>query len=509
MAETEASKKLAHLRNDAATKLTKAWGPVYRFLTFSLANELISPKRFLSISIEKGQISFAYGIRLLSRIKIKDARKYTIENGRYPQPGELISFLTLFINESGASRSDITLSIPKTWTVIRTVDLPISVKENLSGAISYEMDRLTPFASEDAFFDFKVLKEDAERINLLLMAVRTELVRPYINVLNENGFGLERITINLSAMGTLCHYMGEDISEFIFLEIDSHGYECGLFIDGLMTQAYSDELVGIEDVEKSKKISSDVISLVETAKAMGRSPQIMTLFKDEMTIKDQLRSAMGMPLKMIDEAKPNIPNYHEKGSYTAVGGLIQSLWQDEKAPNLLRKGITEKERPPYTLTIILLLALIVTFIFYIIAPLSVEGKRLKEISHQIALKEEKVKRVEAIKKEVEILSSEISTINDFKGSVVLTLDILKELTSILPNDAWLTGLKLKGNTLEINGYATSATGLLPILDASAYFDKVEFASPTVRDRILKSDRFRIKMQIVRKGQQGGTINAEE
>ncbi len=476
-----------------------------RLLTFSLADESISPKRLISVSIEKGQLSFAHGTGFLSRIRIKTVKRYSIEEGRYPHPDELVSFLRLFINETGASRSDITLSVPKKWAVIRTVELPVSVKENLSGAISYEMDRLTPFTSEDAFYDFKVLKENAERIKFLLMAVKAESVRPYINALNENGFGLKRMTVDLSAMGTLCRYMSDDFSEFILLKVDDCGYGCGLFIDGLMYEAYSNELTGT-DAERVRAISTDVISLVETAKRSGWSPRIMTIISGDTGIKEQLESATGMPLNMVSEAKFD---YQEKEGYPAVGGLVESLWKDAKAVNLLKKGLTEKQRPPYILTIILLFTLLVSLFIYIIAPLRVEGKRLGKISRQIAEMEEDVRKVEALKKEVERLSSEISTINNFKGPELLTLNILKELTSLLPQNAWLTGLRIKEDTLEIDGYAASATELLPALDASAYFNKVEFASPTVRDRVLNSDRFRIRMQIGKEKRPGDNINAKE
>lgn len=483
------------------TDMTKRLTGLYRFLTFNLADESLSPDRLISVSIEKGQISFAYGTRLLSRIKIKAMKRYSIEDNRYPHPGELISFLRLFISETGASRSDIALSIPKTWAVIRTVEFPISVNENLSGAISCEMDRLTPFTSEDAFYDFKVLSEDSEMISLMLVAVKADSVRPYINVLNENGFGIERMTVDLSAIGTLCRYKGEDASEFILLRVDDRGYECGLFINGLLHEAYANELTGT-DAERVKYISSDVISLTETARTIERSPQIMMLLIGNSSIKEQLESATGMSIKIVSEAKHG---YQEGEGYTATAGLIESLWKDAKAVNLLKRGVTKKQRPPYILTTILLLAFLISLVFYIIAPLRVEGNRIEDITRQIAAKEEDVRKTEALKKEVELLSSEISTINNFKDSALLTLNILKELTSILPQNAWLTGLRIKENTLEIDGYATSATELLPALDASAYFDRVEFASPTVRDRVMNSDRFRIRMQI----EGGDNINAKE
>jgi Tfp pilus assembly protein PilN len=106
-----------------------------------------------------------------------------------------------------------------------------------------------------------------------------------------------------------------------------------------------------------------------------------------------------------------------------------------------------------------------------------------------------VKKVEALKKEVDALESEVSTINSFKKGKPMTLQILKELTAILPKSAWLTRARITDTTVEIEGYAAAATELLSKLEASPYLKKVEFASPTFRDVRLNSDRFVIKMEI--------------
>ena len=106
-----------------------------------------------------------------------------------------------------------------------------------------------------------------------------------------------------------------------------------------------------------------------------------------------------------------------------------------------------------------------------------------------------VKKVETLKKEVDALESEVSTINSFKKGKPIALQILKELTAILPKSAWLTRARITDTTVEIEGYAAAATELLSKLEASPYLKKVEFASPTFRDVRLNSDRFVIKMEI--------------
>ena len=69
------------------------------------------------------------------------------------------------------------------------------------------------------------------------------------------------------------------------------------------------------------------------------------------------------------------------------------------------------------------------------------------------------------------------------------------MTHALPKNTWLSRMRVTESTVEIEGYAASATDILPKLEGSPYFKKVEFASPTFRDSRMNSDRFIIKMEI--------------
>ena len=102
---------------------------------------------------------------------------------------------------------------------------------------------------------------------------------------------------------------------------------------------------------------------------------------------------------------------------------------------------------------------------------------------------------ENLKKEIDAVNTDISTIATFKENRQMALNILKELTAVLPKTSWLTRVRITETNVEIEGYAGSATELLPKLEASPLFKKAEFASPTFRDARMNSDRFIIKMEI--------------
>lgn len=85
--------KLTSLASTSSTVLKKIWDPVWRALTFSIADDLLYPAKTVSASLEKGMLSVAYGSRVFSQIKIRGIREYTFEDGRYPQAEAFASSL--------------------------------------------------------------------------------------------------------------------------------------------------------------------------------------------------------------------------------------------------------------------------------------------------------------------------------------------------------------------------------------------------------------------------------
>jgi general secretion pathway protein L len=497
MTETIVIKKLTTLASASATYLKRIGKPLWRVLTFSPADDIISPRKALCVSIEKGSLSVVLGSRFLSKIKIKGSRSYSFEKDRYPQPEGLASSVALAINDLGAARTDVTLSIPKAWVIIKTAELPSTVKENLANVLSYELDRLTPFNPEDALYDFRILKDDAGKLTLLIMAAKADLIQQYINALKGRGINVSRISVNLSGIGTLCRYIDKE-TDFIFVEVNENEYEGALSLDGFITDTLTGTFSAEGEKFKAETISGEIQSLLDAAKKQGRSPQIVLLLKDtNPPLQELLKFQINLPVKILNETDIKLrPPGPQKGvAYTATGGVLESLWPKATGLDLLKKGRYEKQKTPFALTAALILTIFVLGILYMVAPLRIEKKRLEEIDRQIMLRKEDVKKVEALKKDIENSNDEVSSINNFKGNKPMALNILRELTTILPQSTWLTRMRITETTADIEGYASSATGILPKLEASKYFRKAEFASPTFRDARQNADRFIIKMEI--------------
>ena len=490
--ETASLKKITSIASGSSAKMRELLSPVKRILTFSLADRIIYPQRALCVSIEKNLLTIAYGSSFLSKSRIHGHKTYVFED-RYPQPAELASSAVLAASQLGTAKKDITLSIPKAWAVMRTAEFPSAIKENIPNAISYELDRLTPFGPEEAVYDFRVLREINGKLVILVVAAKADLISSYVDALKEKGFNVERITINLSGIGSFLRYFKKE--ETIFAEVGESGYE-GAVISGGITDAFSGAF-GDEDAKsRADTILRDIEPVLEDSRKQGKSPQVFVSLKDRDPALRETLKLKNPSIRIMDETGMKLQGAGEADiSYPAAGGLLESLSTDPGTLNLLRKGARQRIKTPVGFTLALLALVLIIGIIYMISPLQVENKRLDDIDRQIAAKKEEVRKVEALQKEIGALKKEVAAVGYFKTKAPMTLDLLKELTSVLPKTTWLTRTRITDSTVEIEGYASAATELLPKLEASKYFEKVEFSSPTFRDARMKADRFIIKMNI--------------
>jgi len=490
-------RKITSVTSASTERLKGITEPLWKILTFSPADDTISSGKIVSVSLEKGVMSVAYGSRFLSRVKIKGIRRYEFEEGKYPPPEGVASSLSLAINDFGAQGASVSLCIPKAWAVIKTAEFPATVKESLVNAISYELDRITPFSHEDALYDFRVVKESDNKITVVIVAAREDTVRPYIEALKNNGIITGKVNISLSGTGALFQYVYKT-KDFIFLEIGKDSYEGGLFLDSLANAAFTGNFDTDEESSQMDSLKERIGHLVSAAQKRSKSPSLVVLFRDRNPIpEDALKPRFNLPVRIVNESDIPFrqPGYHKEIPYSAIGGTLESLLPYANGLNLIRKGYQEKTRTPMTFTGVLVLVLLAVWVIYMLAPLRIEGKRLEEIERQVQIRKEDVRKVEALKEEISRLESEISLIEEFKKSSPMSLDILRELTTIIPKNTWLTRVRISGPAVNIEGYAASASTLLPKLEASAYFKKAEFASPTFRDTRMNADRFNIKVEI--------------
>lgn len=176
-------------------------------------------------------------------------------------------------------------------------------------------------------------------------------------------------------------------------------------------------------------------------------------------------------------------------------GAFEALRADSNSPNLLNNGLRRASKFPVAGTALLACVLIGALAYKINSPVGAEKEKIDALNRQITIEKTRVGGTERDLKEIGLLNGDLAAIDDFNLDRPVAIRTVKALTAIIPKSAWLTGLKLSGDSVQIEGYAQSATGLVPRLEKSGYFKKAEFASPTTRDPKTKTDHFIIKAEL--------------
>ena len=118
---------------------------------------------------------------------------------------------------------------------------------------------------------------------------------------------------------------------------------------------------------------------------------------------------------------------------------------------------------------------------------------LYQVNRQIAALAPEAKQVERQLDESRSLAKQMGNLRKV-GQSPDKLRILKDLTTLIPDNTWLFNLHLSKQTLDISGMSRSASDLIPLLEKSGWLQKTEFASPIVTDA-NKLEHFKIKAEI--------------
>jgi len=478
--ERRARTSLAHLKNT---------------LGFNVLKGVVIPEKCLCASIGKGHVTVVCGTQFLSRPKVVGFRRFRFEEGRYPRPEELASAVLSARDAFRARDAVIVLSVPRPWVLTRVAELPSVVKENLASVIAYELDRFTPFAPAEALYDFAIASEDGERLKVAIVAMRSGTAKPYLDALMAHGVKPARITTDLTAFGTLCTILGDARGMVLCLAVDEEGYDGCLMKDGVFLTGSSGRLAGVDREEDLKEIRAVLSPLLAGFDAEGLPPKV---FLEASGRYARLDEELGVPVKTIgrEDIKRFFRADIEDGVAGPLGGLVETIWPGAKGFNLAKNRLEARGRglaTPVTWVLIGLIA--AAAVLYLVVPLHMEKARLNRIEYQVKIRRGEIRAIEALRQEIASIETDMNRIREFKESTPMTLDVMKELTTVLPKSVWLTRLRITGETVETEGYAGSATEMLPKLEQSSLFKKVEFSSPTIRDTRQNADRFVIKMQM--------------
>jgi Tfp pilus assembly protein PilN len=388
----------------------------------------------------------------------------------------------------------VALGLPRTAVTVKPIEIP-DVGGELRDMVQFELERHLPFASDDASFDFLPLPssgtpagpEAARRV--LIAAADRKVVEGALRLAEDARLRPTSLTVAAHDLPALVgsrqrghvvwlHRVGT-VTVLIFLS-------GGQLVLSRSLSVTDDDALAAE-IQRSLTVVR--WTAVDAIWRSGDGEELETPAGSPLTrlgapvMEPQYSSRAQALLSQISEPEP--------GAAQLATAVALAVERRVRPLNLLPARLRPRRLTRQQIGAIgALAAAIVLGITALLIPGHRESRRLAQVNRSIASLDGQVRAVEQTLQELERKRRLLATIQGVESTAIRPLPVLRELTDLIPSDAWLTSLSLDTKGVELTGQAGAASSLIPVLENSPRFERVEFSSPVTRGR--DKEQFRIR-----------------
>ncbi|WP_455201692.1 PilN domain-containing protein [Kaarinaea lacus] len=135
----------------------------------------------------------------------------------------------------------------------------------------------------------------------------------------------------------------------------------------------------------------------------------------------------------------------------------------------------------------------------LIVPIIKMEAVVSDLREQLRVARKEVDVINKTRSDINLYIKKLEALKENKVTASNVVDVMLELTTVLPDDTWVENFAMKDGRITIQGQSISASELIKLLESSEYFAKAKFESPVLQNRDGTSERFNIMAEIV-KGQ---------
>lgn len=410
--------------------------------------------------------------------------------------GDIVSDI---ISRHRVTDFDVALAFPRDLIIVREVQMPLSVKENLRTTLGYELHKYIPLPPKDVYYDYLITTEDKTRqlIKMLLFAIRRQdgdqflILQEYLGQ-RVSGIGVVPSAMTASLADTLDGRFTEKCVGLVHVgkgEGDVCVYDHGRL-------AFSRYVRG-EGLEDRERLLDGLVGAIADAadRTTDATTDIGWFYYDDVGadgIADQLKALTDFSLTRLETGSLDLPS---AGLLPAYGVAVHTLQSQDPQINLLPPGRRRKpSRLGHYLTIGLTLLVLLTGIAWGASAWLKHRMAMNQLDARLQQLQEEMLAVESLSQQTDGILQRLDEIGQLHQAWIPVLTVLQELSVRVPLSAWIQDFNFQKGNVQISGYADSASELLEILEASPVFDEVAFLAAITRTQDGK-ERFRISMGI--------------
>ena len=408
--------------------------------------------------------------------------------------------LIAFIDRHRLETAGRFLAAPLSSAMWRQIVLPAAARENLADTIRYEAEKYLPIPLEELYWDYQIIDDTrtAGELTILLVVTRRGDLAPFSELAQNLPGGLSGVEPAISAIANVFQrHMDvvphDDFGLLVLTDDQIHlihmhrgALQGGRTYD---RPADAEEVVGLV----RKGLSALRLGVVGDDRPVEAFPLVVSAAGPDEALMQQFDEALPQfAWHKLAVAESVLP---KADMLPAYGLALKGLQKPVRAINLL--PARQRKQPSrwglYLMAVLLALTLVSGIAWGASALLQ---KRLyhTRLDREINRLTEEVADIERRQADIEALRHKLEFLQEQKRTPQNVLDILKALTDIIPDSAWLREIAIESDRIRIDGYADAAAELIPLIDASPLFTDVSFLAAITRGRDGK-EKFRIGFRL--------------
>lgn len=178
-------------------------------------------------------------------------------------------------------------------------------------------------------------------------------------------------------------------------------------------------------------------------------------------------------------------------------GVSPASVESAAAPglNLLPKDKRPRRGSFITLNKLLFLGVLLILAAMTILPLYVMRSTVIEMNGKLGDIQARSEGVRGLRAQRDGLREEIFTLGEKKLAIPPLVEVVEELTRILPDDTWVSSLEIKQGNLTVKGESAGSSKLIAVIEESAFFHDTGFRSPVTKNPRTGREGFQIGTRV--------------
>jgi Tfp pilus assembly protein PilN len=368
---------------------------------------------------------------------------FSIENAAQQPPAELGQLYSAFIKKLRLNHIVATVLVPREDVILRQVNVPGVSDKDLPAAIGFQMDGLHPYADDDVVSSWARLPGTT---TVLVAIARRAALERYSTWFSEAGIKVASFTCAPAAIYSARR---------------------------LFASAPPPAVLALEEVNGRVELYGESPSHPLFSAAFDASrDRALALACAELRLDPAVYATETRSFHGLLGAEPALP------FAAALTGACPHL---SLAVNLLPAELRASNSRALWIPTAVAGGLVLMAAVALAAYPSFEDSRyLRSLNAEIAKITPQAVMAAKLDKDIETTRQRIVLLDEVRKRSKSDIDILSEMTRILPSPIWLNTLEINRKQVTVAGETDQAAPLLKQIDASPFFEQSEFSMQPMR-----------------------------